>query len=118
MSFFDAEVFARELTAGAKHILEEGDKRPDVDVTTPEVALNQLRLDIEATFAALEVEKDHRRANALRNDLSTFLPARKEAILGVNGFTIGELGNLGKELDFVERVAKVVAKSFILSTKG
>lgn len=77
MSTFDAQVFARELLAEAAGLVSDGG----------EIALElrrDLRLlaeDIEATLAAIEVEKDSRRALALRQDLEQFMPARKAAIL-------------------------------------
>jgi hypothetical protein len=108
MSVFDAEIFASAALADASKCVGEDPEAKN--------ELLQMQQDIEATLAALEVEKDSRRARALRDDLETFLPARKAAIMAADqrarpGWPKRQ--ELDDALAFSIKVTLVTAKSFI-----
>jgi hypothetical protein len=111
MSTFDAEIFAQAALSDVRELLAS----TAADTADAQVELQALEQDIEATLAALEVEKDGRRAQALRQDLETFLPARKAAILSAAASV--EAGNvqaaLEKALTLATRVAVIAAKAFV-----
>ena len=113
MSTFDAEIFAQAALADVRGLLESS------AATTSDARgeLQELQDDIEATLAALEVEKDGRRARALRDDLEHFLPARKAAILSAAQSKIsGEVAAaLENALTLATRAAVIVAKAFVAS---
>jgi len=113
MSTFDAEIFAQTVLADARDVV---DKNQD-DSAEVRVELAQLRQDIEATLAALEVERDSRRARALRDDLEKFLPARKAAILSAaqSRFSSEVQAALENALSLATRAAVIVAKAFVTS---
>jgi len=113
MSTFDAEIFAQAVLADVQDVLDKADEE-SADVR---VELSELRKDIEATLAALEVERDSRRARALRQDMETFLPARKAAILSAaeSGFSGEVRAALEDALALAARAAVVVAKAFVTS---
>ena len=111
MSTFDAEIFAQAVLADVQAVIDRADEE-SADVR---VELSELRKDIEATLAALEVERDSRRARALRQDLETFLPARKAAILSAaeSRFSAEIQAALENALALATRAAVVVAKAFV-----
>ena len=113
MSTFDAEIFAQAALADVKAVLDSTDE----DSADVRVELAQLQQDIEATLAALEVERDERRARALRQDLEQFLPARKAAILSAaqSRFSSQIQSALEDALSLAARVAVVAAKAFVAS---
>lgn len=111
MSSFDSEVFARELLGEAHGLVAElGNDGADVAVE-----LFALRQDVEATLAALEVEKDGRRARALRDDLEQFLPARKSAILSAAASKASSdtQASLETALNIAMKAAVAVARAFV-----
>ncbi|HZV02652.1 MAG TPA: hypothetical protein VFF73_38450 [Planctomycetota bacterium] len=111
MSTFDAEIFAQAVLADVQDVLDKAEEE-SADVR---VELSDLRNDIEATLSALEVERDNRRARALRQDLETFLPARKAAILSAaeSRFSGEVRAALENALTVATRAAIVVAKAFV-----
>jgi hypothetical protein len=114
MSTFDAEIFAQAALTDARDLLVT----TATNGSQASAELDALQQDIEATLAALEVEKDGRRAQALRADLESFLPARKAAILSA-ATTRGSSevdAALETALTLATRVAVIVAKSFV--TRG
>jgi hypothetical protein len=113
MSTFDAEIFAQAALADARDALG----KTTANAADVAIELQQLEQDIEATLAALEVEKDVRRAQALRQDLAQFLPARKAAILSAAASTeSGEVqAALENALTLATRAAVIVAKAFVAS---
>jgi hypothetical protein len=113
MSTFDAEIFAQAVLADVGEVIEQAEE----DSADVRVELAALRQDIEATLAALEVERDGRRARALRQDLETFLPARKAAILSAAASRYSKEIQEGLEraLTLAARAALVVAKAFVTS---
>jgi len=113
VSTFDAEIFAQAVLADVNQVIDQADEE-SADVR---VELSELRQDIEATLAALEVEKDSRRARALRQDLETFLPARKAAILSAAESRYSQEVRVALEnaLALAARAAVIVAKAFVTS---
>src|SRR5580698_5109780 len=113
MSTFDAEIFAQAALADVRDVLNKT-ATTSADV---QIELQQLEQDMEATLAALEVEKDGRRAQALRQDLAQFLPARKAAILSAAASAeSSELqAALENALAVATRTAVIVAKAFVTS---
>src|SRR5438034_11694116 len=111
MSVFDAEIFAQAVLADVEEVIDKSDEE-SADVR---VELSELRKDIEATLAALEVERDGRRARGLRQDLETFLPARKAAILSAaeSRFSGEVRAALETALSMATRAAVVVARAFV-----
>ncbi len=98
MSYFDAEVFSTLATA---HI--------EVKAQWAKDEINSLKQDIEATLAAIEIERDSRRRVALLADLETFLPARKQAIKNAENSIDPDLSD---QIDFTIRVTLMIARSF------
>src|SRR5581483_6048248 len=113
MSTFDAEIFAQAVLADVHELVDKADEE-SADVR---VELSELRQDIEATLAALETERDGRRARALRQDLDTFLPARKAAILAAAEARYSKdiKDALENALTLATRAAVIVAKAFVTS---
>jgi hypothetical protein len=111
MSTFDAEIFAQAALADVRDVLAKA----QTTSADAQVELQQLEQDIEATLAALEIEKDGRRAMGLRKDLDEFLPARKAAILSAAASTeSSELqAALENALALATRTAVIVAKAFV-----
>jgi hypothetical protein len=111
VSTFDAEIFAQTALADVRELIDQGQQ----DSAEVRVELAQLRQDIEATLAALEVERDARRARALRDDLDRSLPARKAAILSAaeSKFSSEVNAALENALTLATRVAVIVAKAFV-----
>lgn len=111
MSDFDAEVFARELLGEARELVQ--DIGSEGAVLAKELV--DLQRDVEATIAALESERDGRRAQNLRKDLETFLPARKAAILSAaeSAASASVQAKLKEALGIATKAALVVAKAFL-----
>lgn len=115
MSEFDPEVFAASLVQPVKDAVA-----PFVAVATAEakaliVEVESLESDVEATMAALQVERSVARAQALHRDLEMFLPARKDAIIA-QAVALGATdlqGALEAVLTVVLKAAVIVGKSFI-----
>lgn len=103
MSIFDAEIFANAIVAELTSLDLPQEAKDEID---------QLKIDIEATLAALEVEKDNRRAKALRDDCAQFLPGRREAILISSKLTGGAHYELRRSLDIVTKATLIVARAF------
>ena len=113
MSTFDAEIFAQVALADVRELIDESSQ----DSAEVRVELAQLRQDMEATLAALEVERDARRARALRDDLERFLPARKAAILSAaeSKFSSELKAALENTLTVAAKATVIVAKAFVTS---
>lgn len=113
MSIFDAEIFAQAALADVRGLIADQSANA-TEVTTE---LTELEKDIEATLAALEVEKDGRRAHALRDDLEKFLPARKAAILSAaqSRFSSELQRALENALTLATRASVIVARAFVAS---
>ncbi len=113
MSTFDAEIFAQAALAEVRGLVNES----ACAYASLEAALKELQDDIEATLAALEVERDGRRARALREDLERFLPARKAAILSAAESRASKQFKEALEhaLTLATRVTVIVAKAFVAS---
>src|SRR3954467_1392704 len=113
MSTFDAEIFAQAALADVRGLLTDSEHNS----AELKQELQELQDDIEATLAAIEVEKDSRRARAPRDDLEKFLPARKAAILSAaQSWVGGELAQtLENALTLATRAAVIVAKAFVAS---
>lgn len=108
MSTFDAEIFANAVTEDAERILRFLNLEDEA-----RVELIELRRDVEATMAALEIEKEPRRARALVHDLETFLPARRDKILyHLVACSSATIADLGRALVFTERATLAAARSF------
>jgi hypothetical protein len=107
MSTFDARAFTQTLLEAARN--EIGN---DEDLAKE---LSELEKDLEATLAALEMESDKRRANALGDDLVKFLPARKAAILSAarSRRSIYMAAALESALEIATQAALAVAKGFL-----
>lgn len=108
MSTFDAELFAQAVLYEAAVLLDKQ--------VGARLELAELRKDIEATLAALEVERNGRRARALRDDLAAFLPGRCEAIVAaIRDQSLGEIKNVHDALILAQRATTIVAKAFVTS---
>lgn len=111
MSYFDAEIFAQAVLADAQDVVNKSDEE-SADVL---IELSEMRKDIEATLGALEIERDSRRAWALRQDLEIFLPARKAAILSAATlrFRPETWAALDRTLALATRTTLIVSKAFL-----
>lgn len=110
MSTFDAEVFAVTVLVDVREILNSYLRVP----AETSMEVSELQQDIEATMMALEIERDGRRAQALRDDLVRFLPARKAAILAsVPHITVLHSTALSQALELACRATLIAAKAFI-----
>lgn len=117
MSTFDAEVFAKAVLADVCLVISEAEKTC-ASFTSFEVKheVKELQDDIEATLAAIEIERDGRRARALRDDLEKFLPARKASILSCAQRSGCDLtSSLEAPLALATRAALIVARAFVTS---
>lgn len=117
MSCFDAEIFAQAVMAGCFEVVDGSGWL----ATSVRQELIATQNDIEATLAALEIERDGRRARALRDDLAQFLPLRKASVLALispstQTMTQLEVANLERKIDMAIYAALVAGKAFV--TKG
>jgi len=117
MSVFDAEIFAQAVLGDVRKVLDRLDEFGEEKKKPALAEFLAFQNDVEATLAALEVERDGRRARALRDDLAHFLPKRKEDLLAVACHTEHlRLGtfycDLEKAIDDAIRASEIVAKAF------
>lgn len=113
MSTFDAEIFAHAVLEDVRRLMDE----EGGDDLTARNELSAMRKDIEATLAALEIEKNGKRARALRQDLEVFLPVRRAAIIAAQRPYWGEQDDdeFCQALDLACRATVIIAKAFTTS---
>jgi hypothetical protein len=116
MSSFDAKLFAESVLINARVVLRDARPEP-ARFPLEQLAMQELQDTVEATLAALEVERDSRRACALMVDLEAELRRGKMAVLNSAKATlaIAHMLRLERALQLTIEAALIVARAFFPS---
>lgn len=112
MSTFEAGLYASAILAEARELVLDLGSEAGYLVAE----LQTFQLDVEATIAAMEAERDPRRLKALQEDLERFLPARKAAIMSAaeSAASSSVQAALETALNVAVKAGLAIAKAFLV----